>query len=136
MTRLADRARLAQDRANAAAKQAATDLEVAVNESRESAEAGAMKLQKKAQAAGDDISTTWNDVQISWNAHIAKTKADFERGKAKLDAANAEDRAAWADNDAALAVDYAYAALEEAEYAILNAILAQREAQKAEAAVR
>ena len=57
--------------------------------------------------------------------------------KAEFNADTAEDRAAWAEADAELAIDYAYSAIEGAEYAVLDAILARREAdEKAVAAAR
>jgi hypothetical protein len=44
---------------------------------------------------------------------------------------NADDNADMAEADADLAIDYAYSAIEEAEYAVLDAILARREADEA-----
>ena len=62
---------------------------------------------------------------------MAKVRADVDQQKAMFDASNAVTRADWAENSAAMAVDHAYAAIEEAEYAVLDAILARREAQDA-----
>jgi hypothetical protein len=102
---------------------------------RASAESEATKLKAQAQNASADAAATWNDLQTSWNAHIAKVRSDVDRRKAQFDAANAADRADWAESDAILAVDYAYSAIEEAEYAVLDAILARREADETAMAV-
>jgi hypothetical protein len=131
LAKLSKRAKQAEDHAHAASNQARTDLEKTVNDVQASAEAEAKKVQQRAQAAGDHVSDTWKDVQTSWSAHVAKVRADLERQREMFDASNAVDRAEWAETGAAMAVDYAYAAIEEAEYAVLDAILARREATDA-----
>ena len=130
LRKLADRAQVAEQHADAAKTQARADLEKTVDDVRASAEAQAVKIQADAQNASDQMSATWNDVQKSWRAHIDKVKSDIQQRKSELDAADAESRAEWAETDATIAIDYAYAAVEEAEYATLDAILARREAEE------
>ena len=130
LRKLSDRAKTAEDHAAAAKSQARAELESSVTSVRNSADAGAKKLQAKTQAAGQKASDDWDDVQRSWSAHIAKARKDIDQRKAEFSASNAEDRAEWAESDAELAIDYAYSAIEEAEYAVLDAILARREAEE------
>jgi hypothetical protein len=130
LKKLSARAKVAEDHAAAATNQARAELEQSVTNVRESAEAEAKKLQAKTQAAGQRASDDWSDVQNSWNAHLAKSRRDMAHHKAEFKADNAEDRAEWAEADAELAIDYAYSAIEGAEYAVLDAILARREADE------
>jgi hypothetical protein len=131
LKKLSERAKTAEDHAAAAKDQARADLERRVTTVRDSANAGAMKLEARTKAAGQQVSDSWSDVQRSWSAHIAKARNDVDKRKAEFSASNAEDRAEWAEADAELAIDYAYSTIEEAEYAVLDAILARREADEA-----
>jgi hypothetical protein len=130
LRKLSDRAKTAEDHAAAARNQARAELAQSVTNVRDSAEAEAKKLQAKTQAAGQRARDDWSDVQNSWNAHLAKARKDMAHQKAEFNADNAEDRAAWAEADAELAIDYAYSAIEGAEYAVLDAILARRDADE------
>jgi hypothetical protein len=131
LKKLSERAKTAEDHATAAKNQARAELEQRMTNVRNSADAEATKLQAKTQAAGQQASDSWDDVQRSWNAHIAKARRDVDQRKAELNASNAQDRADLAEADAELAIDYAYSTIEEAEYAVLDAILARREADEA-----
>ena len=136
LAKLSKRAKKAEDDAQAASTQARKDLEKTVDDMQMSAEAEAKKVQQRAQAASDQVSETWRDVQKTWNAHVAKVRDDVHQQRAMFDASNASARADWAEKSAGMAVDYAYAAIEEAEYAVLDAILARREAEDALATAR
>jgi hypothetical protein len=135
LAKLSARAKKAQDDAAAAKTQAKADVERTMDSVRASAETEATKLKASVANASADASASWNDVQTSWNAHIAKVRSDVDRRKAQFNAADAADRADWAESDAMLAIDYAYSAIEEAEYAVLDAILARRQADEAALAV-
>ena len=135
LKKLSERAKVAEDHAATAKTQARAELEKTVTDVRASSQAQAKKLQAQAQAAKTDAAESWDDVQRSWNAHIAKVREDVQRKTAQLNAADSSDRADWAETDASLAIDYAYSAIEEAEYAVLDAILARREAEDAAMAV-
>jgi hypothetical protein len=136
LRKLSDRAKTAEDHAAAAKNQAGAELERSVTNVRNSAEAEAKKLQAKTQAAGQRASDSWGDVQTSWNAHLAKARRNVDQRKADFKASDAGDRADWAEWNAELTIDYAYSAIEEAEYAVLDAILARREAEEAAVAAR
>ena len=131
LTKLADRAKAAEDHAAAAKTEGRAELEQKMSTVKASAEKGAMDLQAQAQAASTNVSSSWEDVQRSWDAHVSKVHRDIDQRKAEFNAANASDRADWSESDAMLAIDYAYGAVVEAEYAVLDAILARREAEEA-----
>ena len=128
LTKLAAKANEADDRAAAAQTQAKADLELAVKNARESAQTNADQLRKDAETDKDVLSAWWDDMQRTWNEHIAMVRKNLDQKKAELDAKTAERRASSAEEDAAFAVDYAYATVQEAEYAVLDAILARKEA--------
>jgi hypothetical protein len=67
----------------------------------------------------------------SWNELVTKVRHDVDDKKAAHDAKRAEDRADGSEVDAQFAIEYAFAAIEEAQYAVLNAILARAEAEDA-----
>jgi hypothetical protein len=129
LKKLADRAKAAEDHAAVAKTQARAELQKTVADVR--ASAGAMKFQTQTQAAAQQVSDSWNDVQRSWTAHIDKARRGMDHGKAKFDASNAASEADWAEWNAQLTIDHAYSAIEEAEYAVLDAILARRDADEA-----
>jgi hypothetical protein len=130
LTKLAARAKEAQDRAAAAQGKAKADLEQEVEAARASAEEQAGKLRQDAEARKGKLSVWWQDVQRSWSEHIDKVREDMDQRKARHDVDRAEVRAENAEDDAAFAVNFAYAAIEEAEYAVLDASLARMQADE------
>jgi hypothetical protein len=134
LTKLAARAKEAEDRAAAAQGKAKADLEQDVTTARASAEAQAEKLRQTADANKGKLSVWWHDVQRSWNEHVAKIREDVDAKRAEHDVDRAQRYAENAEDDATFAVDYAYAAIEEAEYAVLDAALARKKADELAAA--
>jgi hypothetical protein len=129
--KLTDRAKQAEQKAADARQQAKADLEKTVNSSRASAQAEAAKLRESAKASQGKLSTRWDEQQQAWNAHIAKMHQSIDEKKERHEAKEAEKRAESAEADASFAIDYAYAAIEEAEYSVLDAILARANADEA-----
>ena len=130
LTKLAARAKEAEDRAAAAQGKAKADLEQDVATARASAQAQADKLRQTAEANKGKLSVWWHDVQRSWNEHVAKIRQDVDSKRAEHDVERAQRYAENAEDDATFAVDYAYAAIEEAEYAVLDAALARKAADE------
>ena len=130
LTKLAARAKEAQDHAAAARGKTKADLEQEVKQARESASTQADKLRESADAHQDRISAWWRDVQRSWSKHVAAIKDDIAERHAEHDLDSATRRADNAEDDATFAINYAYAAIEEAEYAVLDAALARMEADE------
>jgi hypothetical protein len=130
LTKLAARAKEAEDRAAAAQGKAKAELEQDVETARTSAQKQAEELRKTADAGKDKISVWWHDMQRSWNQHVATIRDDIEHRRSEHDADRAERRAERAEDDALFAIDYAAAAITEAEYAVLDADLARIEADQ------
>jgi hypothetical protein len=116
LSKLAARAKEAEDQAAAARAQATTEL------------------QQDVDANKGKISGWWHEVQNAWTAHVAKVREGIDTKKAEHDVGRAEKRADLAEHDATFAVPYVYAAIEEAQYAVLDAELARRQADELKAA--
>jgi hypothetical protein len=69
-------------------------------------------------------------VQRSWNEQVAQIREDVESKKTELDVHTAQKRAEHTEDDAAFAVEFAYSAVVEAEYAVLDAVLARMDADE------
>jgi hypothetical protein len=130
LTRLAARAKQLEDRAAAATTQAKADLERNVDSARASAKAQAETLRKSAEAVDGKVSDWWTGAGKSWNEHVSAVRKNVDDKKAAHDFKVARRTADQAEADASFAIDYAYAAIEEAEYAVLDAALAQMEADE------
>ncbi len=130
LTRLAARAKDAEDHAAAVRGKSKADLEHDVATIRASADAQADTLRKEAEAHKSKLSAAWHDLQRTWNAHIAKIRDDIDAKRAEHDIDRAQRRAEGAEEDAGFAISFAYASIEEAEYAVLDAALARMEADE------
>jgi hypothetical protein len=128
LTALAARAKQAEDHAAAAKKKAKNDLAHEVEAAQTSAAAHGEALREKASASKDKATTGWDNMQRSLNEHHAAFHRKFEDQKAAHDLKAAQRAADSAEEDAAWAIDYAYAAIDEADYAVLQAMLARMDA--------
>jgi aspartate oxidase len=130
LSKLAARAKEAEDRTAAAQKKAKADLEQDVKAARESAQAQADRLRKNAETDKAMLSDWWDDMQRSWNDHLATVRDNIDQRRAQHDLKTAQREADSAEEDASFAIDYAYGAVEEAEYAVLDATLARMDAEE------
>jgi hypothetical protein len=129
LSQLAARAKQLEDRAAASRQKAKDDLEQDVKSARDSAQAHAESLRTSAEARQGQISAWWDNLQRSWNENIDSIRRAVDDGKAEHDVKAGQRKADQADDDATFAIDYAYATVEEAEYAVLDAELAHKEAE-------
>lgn len=130
LTRLAARAKEAEDHVAAAQARNKAALEQDVEAAGASAQAQAQKLRESADADKESISNWWNDVQRNWNEHIATVQANVQGKKAEVDRTKAQHHAEHAEVDAGFAIEFAYGAIAEAEYAVLDAYLARKQADE------
>ena len=128
LTKLAARAKEAEDNVAAAQAQNKAALEQDLETARASAQAQAKKLRESADAGEESVSHWWNEVQMNWNEHVATVQANIEGKKAEVDHTKAQHHADHAEVDAGFAIEYADAAIAEAEYAVLNALVARKQA--------
>jgi hypothetical protein len=130
LSKLAARAKEAEDHAVAAKGKAKGDLQQDVKKARDSSQAHADQLRKNAETDKSAVSDWWTDTQRSWNEHIATVRKQVDEKKAAHDLKAAQRDADSAEEDADYAISYAYGAIEEAEYAVLDAILARMDADE------
>jgi hypothetical protein len=130
LSKLTTRAKEAEDRAAAAREKAKADLEADRNNARAVGEQQAQDLRQQAEEGKGRISDRWADVQRSWDEAVARVRADLESRKEEHDLHKAQRRAERAEDDARFAIDFAYSAIVEAEYAVLDAALAKKEAEE------
>jgi len=130
LSKLAARAKQAEDRTAAAQTKAKAELEQDVKSARESAQVHADQLRKNAETDKALLSDWWDDMQRSWNDHLATVRDNIDQRRVEHDLKTAQRNADSAEEDAAFAIDYAYGAIEEAEYAVLDATLARKDADE------
>jgi hypothetical protein len=134
LSKLAARTKELEDRAAAARQEARADLQHDVEAARVASNANAEVLGKAWDEDVAEVSAWWTDMGRSWDEHLARVRERVETKKEQHDL-----KAAQRDADEALAyasylIDYTYAAVDEAEYAVLDAVLAQKEADELAAA--
>jgi hypothetical protein len=134
LSKLAARAKEAEDRVAAAKTKARAQLEQDVQAARDAAGAEAEELRKAVEADTEAISAWWTGVQKNWSDHISEIRRNIGEKRAAVDAKVAKREADHAEKDAAFAVDFALGAVEEAEYAVLYATLSRMDAEKMAAA--
>jgi hypothetical protein len=101
------------------------DLKKDVEAARREAETNAEALRDSADAGAAEVSAWWIDVSRSWDEHLAKVRNHVDQKIAEHDLNTAKRDAEQANAYAAYLIDYCYAAVQEAEYAVLDATLAQ-----------
>lgn len=134
LNKLADRAKQSEENIELAKEESQGDLKARVQQARESSEQHAAELKSGASGAKSKVSRWWTDVQDDWSKHIDKVRKDVDDRKEEHDVTRAEHRAEHREDDAEAAIAFAYAAFEEAEYAVLDSILAREEADALAAA--
>jgi hypothetical protein len=120
LAKLAARAKEAQTRTAAARDKAKADIELDVASARAAAQDRAHRLQLNADAAKSNLSD-------AWNSHVAAVRETIDDKRAERDLQRAKCSANDALDDAEFAIEFAYSAIEAAEYAALDAHLAQME---------
>jgi hypothetical protein len=130
LSKLAARTKALEDRATAARQELRADLQHDVDAARAASDANAVALGKSFDAAEADVSAWWTDMGRSWDEHIARVRERVETKKEQHDLQAAQRDADDATAYASYLIDYTYAAVEEADYAVLDATLAQAAADE------
>jgi hypothetical protein len=127
-TKLKEQVEEADRSISAAAAQGAEELRSMVEEARRNADEGAAQLRAKSGEASGGAEGHWRQVQSDWDEHVKRLRERIDAKKADLDADTAESDAEWAEDDALDAVAFASSAIDEARYAVLDAVLARKNA--------
>lgn len=128
---LAQRAKAAEDAAEAARLETRDQLVARVATARAEAEDLAGALRDTAISAEQEAVDQWAKVQQAWREHTAATRARIADRQAERDAGVLTSRARYAQDYALAATAMAMAAVQEAQYAALDAALARADAQTA-----
>jgi hypothetical protein len=129
---LSVRAKHAED-AFAAAKKEARDKVVTRKEQARAAAEAAEKVNNDIRSAEDTARRNWSAMRAKIAADINTLKADVAQKKHDFDVKRADNYADRLELEAGYAIDYAIAAVEQAEWAVLDAIVGRTEAQQAKA---
>lgn len=119
--------------------EAQVDIKAALNKSRDELVAQVDQAQTTAEQQADRMNAKspqkragaeagWKALKEKWHAHLAKLHRKAEDRKAEHDASTAQVKAEMAEGDAYDAVDFALGAVQEAEYAVLYAVLVRSDA--------
>jgi hypothetical protein len=130
---LSVRAKHAEDALAAAQNEAHDKIVARKEQARAAASAAAEKVSNDIKSAEDTATRNWNAVRAKVAADINSLKADIAHKKHDLDAKRAQNYADGLEWEANVAIDYAIASVEQAEWAVLDAIVARAEAQQAKA---
>ena len=134
-TKLREKVDKADQSIRAAVAKDEAELEAMVDDARKKADERAAVLRAKLEEVADSDERQWHEVQSDWDEHVKRIRERMDAKKDAFDAKVAEHDAEWAKADAIDALDFASAAIEEAQYAVLDAVLARRKADVMAAAV-
>ena len=130
---LSVRAKHAEDSVTAAQKEAHGKVVARKEQARAAAAAAAERVNNDIKSAENTATRNWNAVRAKVAADINSLKADIAQKKHDVDAKRAENYADRLEWEANVAIDYAIASVEQAELAVLDAIVGRSEARQARA---
>jgi len=125
--KLSEKIDAAKRSVKAAASESEAELKAKVEEARRNADESAAELAAKTQATADEAEAHWGKIQSDWEQHRENIRRRIDEAKQAEDLEAAELRAEWAEADARDAVDFAANAIDEAKYAMLDLILANKD---------
>ena len=131
LRKLSERAKEAEDHAAAAKAEARANVEQRMSEVKASAETAATELRVKAEAAKTEASAHGTTCSETGRPTLTACVPISTARRPRLGPRTPRCPLDWAESDADLAISLAYAAIEEADYAVLQALLARREADEA-----
>ena len=117
----------AKRRIRAAASESEAELKAKIEEARKNADDSAAELSAKTNATAGKAEAHWQQIQSDWEQHRQGIRQRIDEAKEAQDLEAAGLRAEWAEADARDAVDFAANAIDEATYAMLDLILANKD---------
>jgi exoribonuclease R len=131
LSKLAEHAKRAEDAAAEARQEAHDELLARRAELRASAEAAVQQVDNELRSIGDSTAAHWNTLKAKVSGDLQGLKARMAEQKQELDARRAGKRADRLEDEAAFAIDYANASIEQAQLAVIDAIIGRLEAEEA-----
>jgi hypothetical protein len=126
---LTERVESADRDSRAAAAEDQAKLQATLDKARKSADDRATDLRAKGKEASDKSERQWDKAQEDWDEHVKRVRARIDARKTDLDVAAAEEDAYDAEVNALDAIDFAKSAIAEAEYAVLDGLRAEKQAE-------
>jgi hypothetical protein len=128
---LSTRAKKAEESAEAAGREAHDELVARRAHTRASAEAAVKQVDQDLKSIGDTATEHWSKFQAKVSNDLHSLKARIEEQKQERDLRRAEKRADKLEREAGAAIDYANASIEQAQLAVIDAIIGRLEADEA-----
>lgn len=131
LSNLSARAKRAEDNFAATRTEAREKREQRREQVKASAEATIQKVDSAVKSAGDKAERGWNSFQTKVDADIDSLNRNIAQKKHDIDARQAQNLADDREFEAAVAIDYALASVDQAELAVIDAVIARVDAEEA-----
>jgi hypothetical protein len=125
------RAKTAEDNIAAAKKEAREKVVARREQTRAAAAAAVARVENDIRSAGEDVAGQWQALKAKISADVERLKSDRAERKHERDVSRARARADRLAMEAEVAIDYAIASIDDAQVAVLDAVIADLEAQAA-----
>jgi hypothetical protein len=133
LSHLSNCAKMAEDAVTAAQREARDKIMQRREEVRAAAKSAAEKVDQKMKSAQNTAASNWAALKGKVAADLDDLKTKVAEKKQQLDARNAESRADRLEWEAGVTIDFAIASIEQAELAVIDAIVGRGEANEARA---
>src|SRR4051812_41282628 len=125
------RARHAEDAIGAVRRETHDGVVARREEFRAAAAAAADRVERDLQLVGTRLEGDWTALRRKGTSDLARLKSHVPDRQASLSSSRLVDRVARRESEACVAIDFAFAAIESAKLAVLEAVIADREASAA-----
>jgi hypothetical protein len=133
LSELSTRAKNAENHIAEARKEAQDKVVERREQSRAAAEAAIKKVDRGIKTVGDAASDKWTALKAKVAADMDSLKTNMAERKHDREVRREDNRADALEMEAVLAVDYAIASIEQAELAVVDAIIGRAEVEGARA---
>ena len=131
LAEMSARAKSAEDNISAAKKETQEKVVARREQIRASAAAAADKVDKDLKSVGDAAAGQWNALKSKVASDIERLRANRAERQHERDVSRAQARADLMARDAKIAIDYAIASIDDAQLAVIDAVIADIDARTA-----
>ncbi|CAM5551926.1 MULTISPECIES: hypothetical protein [Streptomyces] len=128
LSELAERARKVEDVVAAAREDNRARLETKQRELQQSVAEGKARADQRITAARETERKRWNALHASVDQWFTELRADADKHRAERDVRKAQRRADMLEEDAVNTINLALYVLDQAEYAVIDAVVARADA--------
>jgi hypothetical protein len=127
---LSERAKKAEDAIRDARRETREKVAARREEARVAAAAAVDRVNEDIRTVGDEIAGQFNALRSKITDDLERLKAERAERQREKTVDRAESRAARKEEEASLAIDFALASIEDAKLAVLDAVIADIEADE------